>query len=76
MNLFKNLLFLHGHFVRAEDVESTGTEEASPASADALADRRQRDSRPMHAGHDFDITERFDATRAPASARQECATCA
>lgn len=30
MNLFKSLLFLHGHFVRLEDIEPARVEEGVP----------------------------------------------
>lgn len=61
MNVFKGLLFLHGHFVRPEDVEPAGDEAPSPAPArNPLADLRFLGGRPMHAGHNFDVEEPFD----------------
>ena len=35
MNLFKSLLFLHGHFVRLEDIEPARVEEDTPPAVPA-----------------------------------------
>lgn len=117
MNIYKGLMFLHGHFIRPEDLEEprleygahTAAADFAPplgnraASAAWLAGRshlspsqpasdnptqqvaalrqelsrqpqprglldhlRYLGGRPMHAGHNFDIEEPFDADEAPA----------
>jgi hypothetical protein len=63
MNLFKSLLFLHGHFVRLEDIEPADA--ASPAAPDLPAPLQFPGGRPMHAGHKLDVEEPFDPLPTP-----------
>ena len=72
MNLFKGLLFLHGHFVRLEDIEPVCAEAAPSATPDLPAQLQFLDGRPLHAGHNFDEEETFEPLPAP---QRELANC-